>query len=176
MTSEAELGQVIETAYLHCRPGGVAVFVPGSTTETFLPGTGYGGVDGPDGRGARFLEWAFDPDPDDTWTQSEYAFMLRDASGAVQVVHETHRLGLFGHETWLSLIAVPGFEPRVVAGETAGDQLSRELFAGRRPGAWGPPRGRPPGVPLCGCRGEGADPGGGGADGIRGGTGSRRAS
>jgi trans-aconitate methyltransferase len=135
MTSEAELGQVIETAYLHCRPGGVAVFVPGNTTETFLPGTGYGGVDGPDGRGARFLEWAFDPDPDDTWTQSEYAFMLRDASGAVQVVHETHRLGLFGHETWLSLIAVPGFEPRVVAGETAGDQLSRGLFAGRRPAA-----------------------------------------
>ena len=77
MTSEADLQLVIETAFAHCRPGGVAVFVPDHIAETYEPGTGYGGVDGADGRGARYLESAWDPDPADTWTVTEYAFLLR---------------------------------------------------------------------------------------------------
>lgn len=133
MTSEADLSQAIETAFVHCRPGGVAVFVPDDVAETYLPGTGHGGSDAPDGRGARYLEWAWDPDPGDTWTQTDYAFMLRDTDGRVQVVHESHRLGLFGRETWLRLLAVPGFESRVVADETSDDRMPRELFVGHRP-------------------------------------------
>src|SRR5437667_107257 len=83
-----------ETAFAECRPGGIAVFVPDHITENFEAGTGYGGIDGPDGRGARYLDWAYDPDPGDTWTLTQYAFLLRDAGGQVRVVHETHRLGL----------------------------------------------------------------------------------
>jgi len=51
MTTEEDLRLVIETAFTHCRPGGVAVFVPDNITENFEPGTGYGGIDGADGRG-----------------------------------------------------------------------------------------------------------------------------
>jgi SAM-dependent methyltransferase len=135
MTSEVELGQVIETAFAHCRPGGVAVFVPDNITETFQSGTGYGGSDGADGRGARFLEWSFDPDPADTWTLAEYAFLLREPGGAVHAVHETHRMGLFGRNTWLSLLARYGFEPQAVDEETSADRMPRVLFAGHRPAA-----------------------------------------
>src|SRR5262245_33901501 len=60
MTTEDDLRQVIETAFLHCRPGGVAVFVPDNIAENFEPGTGYGGIDGADGRGARYLDWSYD--------------------------------------------------------------------------------------------------------------------
>jgi SAM-dependent methyltransferase len=88
MTDEPDLRQAMETAYAHCRPGGVAVFVPDVTVESYEPGSDHGGEDGPDGRGVRYLEWTWDPDPTDTWTLTEYAFVLRDPGGEVRVVHE----------------------------------------------------------------------------------------
>jgi SAM-dependent methyltransferase len=133
MTSEADLRQVVETAFAHCRPGGIAVLVPDHIAETFEPGTGYGGTDGPDGRGVRYLEWRWDPDTSDTWTQTEYAFLLRDPDGAVRAVHETHRLGLFGRDTWLRLLGESGFRARAITEETTEDRQPRELFAGLRP-------------------------------------------
>ena len=39
MTTEADLRQVTETAFAHCRPGGIALFVPDHTTENFEPVT-----------------------------------------------------------------------------------------------------------------------------------------
>jgi SAM-dependent methyltransferase len=132
MTSEADLARVIETAYLHCRPGGVAVFVPDHITETFEPVTGCGGGDGTDGRGARFLEWRWDPDPADTWIRADFVYLLRERDGQMQVVHESHRLGLFSQATWLRLLAEAGFEAQVVTEETTEDREPRELFAGRR--------------------------------------------
>jgi SAM-dependent methyltransferase len=132
MTSEADLSQAIETAYAHCRPGGVAVFVPDCTAETFEPSTGYGGIDGADGRAARYLEWEWDPDPGDTWTVTEYAFLLRERDGAVRTVHESHRLGVFGQATWLRLLEAAGFQARAVTEETSEDRQPRVLFTGRR--------------------------------------------
>ena len=64
MITEADLRQAATTAYEHCRPGGVAVLVPDNIAENFEPGTDYGGDDAPDGRGARYLSWSSDPDPD----------------------------------------------------------------------------------------------------------------
>jgi SAM-dependent methyltransferase len=133
MTSEADLRRVIETAFVHCRPGGVAVFVPDHTAETFEAMTDHGGSDAADGRGVRYLEWAWDPDPADTWVLTEYAFLLRDAGGSVRVVHETHRTGLFSRDVWLRLLASAGFVARAVAEQTTEDRAPRELFAGHRP-------------------------------------------
>ena len=99
MTTEADLRLAMETAFVHCRPGGVAVFVPDETRETFVEETEHGGNDGVDGRAARYLSWSWDPDPTDTSTLTEYAFLLRHADGSVLVAHETHRHGLFGRET-----------------------------------------------------------------------------
>jgi hypothetical protein len=133
MTTEADLRLVVETAFAHCRPGGITVFVPDHITENFEAGTGYGGIDGPDGRGARYLDWAYDPDPGDTWTLTQYAFLLRNGSGEVHVVHETHRLGLFGRATWLRLLRETGFQAAAVTEETTEDRQPREFFTGHRP-------------------------------------------
>jgi SAM-dependent methyltransferase len=133
MTSVADLQQAVETAFAHCRPGGVAVFVPDATAETFEAASDHGGNDGADGRGVRYLEWSWDPDPADTWTLTEYAFLLRDADGTVRVVHETHRTGLFGRDVWLRLLADAGFEPKAVTERTTEDRTPRELFVGHRP-------------------------------------------
>lgn len=142
LTCEADLRQVIETAFAHCRPGGIAVFVPDHTAETFRANDGHrgGGGGGSDatGRQASFREWTWDPDPADDWIQAEYEFVLRAADGAVQVVHEAHRLGAFSRDAWLRLLAGAGFDPEARVGQDAmGGQddsggKPRNLFIGRR--------------------------------------------
>ena len=134
MSTEADLQQAIATAYEHCRTGGVAVFVPDDTRETFVPSSDHGGSDGPDASGVRYLEWTWDPDPQDSWILTEYAFLLREADGTVRVVHETHRTGLFGRDRWLELLTDAGFEPQAVLERTTEDRPPRELFLAHRPG------------------------------------------
>ena len=68
------LRAAFETAFAHCRPGGLALFIPDEIAETFEPGADHGGTGD-----VRYLEWSWDPDPDDTWTQTEYVFLLREA-------------------------------------------------------------------------------------------------
>jgi SAM-dependent methyltransferase len=150
MTTEADLAAVIETALVHCRPGGIGVFVPDHTAESFQAGGGHGGSSDPDGRQASFEEWTSDPDPGDSWIQSEYEFTLRSADGSVQVVRESHRLGAFGWKTWLRLLRDAGFDTEaggvVEAGLPDADEAAgrggaavrrrpRNLFLGRRPAA-----------------------------------------
>ncbi|GGK42448.1 hypothetical protein GCM10008955_40250 [Deinococcus malanensis] len=133
MTSEQDLRLAMETAFMHCRPGGVAVFLPDQTRETFEPGSSCGGTDGPDGRGVRYLEWNWDPDPSDTRVQTEYAFVLRKADGSVRAVHETHHLGLFRREEWLAWLDEVGFEPQLVTEVTTEERTPRDVFLGHRP-------------------------------------------
>jgi SAM-dependent methyltransferase len=113
MTSDADLAAAIATAATHCRPGGVALFAPDHVRENFRPGTDCGGHDGP-GRALRYLEWTWDPDPSDTTCTTDYTYMLRDASGAIEVVHDRHIEGVFPRATWLRLLAEAGFDARVV--------------------------------------------------------------
>jgi SAM-dependent methyltransferase len=110
VTSRDDLAMVIATAFAHCRPGGIAVFVPDYVKDDFraLTGGGGGGEDG-SGRKATFRERTWDPDPADDWVQAEYEFILQEADGTVQVVKETHRLGVFSRETWRQLLVAAGF-------------------------------------------------------------------
>jgi SAM-dependent methyltransferase len=136
VTSDDDLRMVIETAFAHCRPGGVAVFAPDHTAETFRAGTGRGGGgDDGSGRQASFRERISDPDPDDDWILAEYEFTLREADGTVRVVPEAHRLGSFSRDTWLRLLAAAGFEAAdtLAALPGAHDRGSRVIFVGKRP-------------------------------------------
>ncbi len=131
VTCESDLRLVIETAFAHCRAGGVAVFAPDHTAETFLAGTGGGGGAEPGGRQASFLERTTDPDPADDWILAEYEFTLRDADGGVRIVREAHRLGSFPRDTWLALLAGAGFDAEARLRKDAG--LRRVMFVGGRP-------------------------------------------
>jgi SAM-dependent methyltransferase len=138
MTSESDLALVIETAFAHCRPGGVALFVPDHIHDEFRAASGGGGGGDLAGRQASFREWTWDPDPSDTWVQAEYEFLLRAADGTVQVVHEKHRLGAFSRAAWRRLLAAAGFHPQSgieppARVELAGGRRPANLFVGRRP-------------------------------------------
>jgi SAM-dependent methyltransferase len=132
VTTEDDLRKVIETAFAHCRPGGLAVFVPDHTAERFQPGTGGGGSTDETGRQGSFREWAYDPDPADEWIQVDYEFVLREPGGQARVVRETHRLGAFRRSTWLRLLAGAGFRVDV-AGTAGPDGAPGNVFIGRRP-------------------------------------------
>jgi SAM-dependent methyltransferase len=132
MTTEADLRHAVSTAYEHCRVGGVAVLVPDNIAENFQAETDHGGHDAPDGRGARYLSWSSDPDPGDTLTRTDYAFLLRTADGAVTVVHDTHEFGLFSRSLWLQMLADAGFRARSVGEVTSEDRAPREFFVGTR--------------------------------------------
>jgi SAM-dependent methyltransferase len=133
MVSEDDLRRVIQTATEHCRPGGVVVVMPDHTREAFQPSTGHGGHDAPDGRGVRYLDWTWDPDPADSWILTAYVFLLRGADGSVAAIDEVHRLGLFGEPEWLELLAAAGLDATAVTEVTSEDRAPRRCFVARRP-------------------------------------------
>jgi SAM-dependent methyltransferase len=127
MTSGADLGAAMRTAYRHCRPGGVALFVPDCVRETFASETSHGGHDGADRRSLRYLEWTVDPDPQDTTFRTDYIVAMRERGGEVRVVHDSHLEGLFPRADWMRMLREAGFEP-----STMTDEWSRELFLAKR--------------------------------------------
>jgi SAM-dependent methyltransferase len=133
MTTEADLRLAIETVFVHCRPGGAALFAPDHVRETFAPSTDHGGHD--DGtRGLRYLAWTWDPDPDDSTYLVEYAFLLRAPDGSVRAEHDRHVEGLFSRARWLDLLAEAGFAARVVPFDHSEvEPGSYEVFVATRP-------------------------------------------
>lgn len=113
MHSEADLFQAIKTAYVHCKAGGVALFAPDHTRETFKASTGHGGHD-IGKRGLRYLDWTWDPDETDTTYQSTMVYLLRDETEEVRCVVDRHVCGLFSQDEWLRLIAKTGFQARTL--------------------------------------------------------------
>jgi trans-aconitate methyltransferase len=126
MTTLADLRQAIETAFIHCKAGGVALLVPDYVRETFEPSTDHGGADG-DQRALRYLEWTYDPDATDTTYTTDYVYLLRNGDQPVQIAHEQHIGGLFPRAEWLRLLQETGFAP-----EIARDSYGRDLFVARR--------------------------------------------
>jgi SAM-dependent methyltransferase len=140
MTSEAELRSAMETAFVHCRPGGAALFAPDEVRETFQPRTDHGGDDG-GGRGLRYLEWHWDPDPDDTTTLTDMAYLLRERDGSLRVEWDRHVAGLFPRAVWLRLLEEVGFRAERVPYDLSDvEPGTLELFVGRKPGSSCPGR------------------------------------
>lgn len=131
VSTEPDLRAVIETAFEHCRVGGVALFVPDHVRERFRPRTGHGGHDG-EARGLRYVEWVWDPDPADTTYIVDFAYLLRDETGAVRAEHDRHVCGVFARSTWLRLLEEAGFRPDVHTTEHD-DEAGGELFVARKP-------------------------------------------
>jgi SAM-dependent methyltransferase len=129
MTNEDDLRRALDTARIHCKPAGVALFMPDVIRETFVSLTTHGGHDGAagDDRSIRYIEWTFDPNPADTTYTVDFAYLLREGRGPVEVIQDTHVFGIFPRQTWLNLLRESGFEPRPVT-----DPWGREVFVCRR--------------------------------------------
>jgi SAM-dependent methyltransferase len=102
ITNRDDLQKTFNTAYSHCKPGGVTLFHPDFTRETFKPHADHGGNDRGE-RGLRYLEWVYDPDPKDTTYVMDMVYLLREG-GITHAVHDLHIMGLFSSDEWLSLM------------------------------------------------------------------------
>jgi SAM-dependent methyltransferase len=133
MTTEWDLRQAIETAFIHCKPGGVALFCPDYIRENFQPGTDHGGDD-QDARGMRWLSWQWQRHSDDTTYIVDYAYVLRDSDGSVHVEHDRHVEGLFRRATWSRLFDDVGFEYQAIPFEHSDlEPGTHEVFVCLRP-------------------------------------------
>jgi SAM-dependent methyltransferase len=110
MTNFDDLSRAIETAFVHCASGGVALFSPDCVRETFQESTDHGGHD-LGSRSLRYLEWIFDPDPNDTIFESHMVYLMREDGQPLRCVFDRHLMGLFSRTEWLELIRRTGFTP-----------------------------------------------------------------
>jgi trans-aconitate methyltransferase len=113
LPTEEDLRSTIETAAIHCRAGGVALFCPDDLAENFRETTDIGGHDG-GGRSLRYLEWTHRGDVEPPAYVVDYAFLLRERGGEVSAVHDRHLCGAHSRATWLRLLDEAGFDARVV--------------------------------------------------------------
>lgn len=124
--------RALKTVSVHCRLGGAALFAPDHVRETYRDGIDDGGHDG-DGRALRHFEWTWDPDPSDTTSIVDYAYLLRDRRGRTRVVHDRHVEGEFPRALWLRVLAEVGFTAKVVRFDHSElEPGSFELFVGVR--------------------------------------------
>jgi SAM-dependent methyltransferase len=131
MTSEADLRAAMATAFVHCRPGGVALFVPDFVRETWRAATDHGGHNGDD-RALRYLDWTWDPDPLDTTYLVDFAYLLRHADGSTTVERDRHVEGLFARAEWLRWLEDAGFRATMHEVDL-GEDVGTEVFVGVRP-------------------------------------------
>jgi SAM-dependent methyltransferase len=131
LRTEDDLRRAMATARAHLAPGGIALFVPDDTTETWKPSSSHGGHDG-EGRALRYVQWSYDDDPTDTEVATAFAFLLREEGCAPCGRIEVHRLGLFRRATWLRLLAEAGFRPSAIPYEHSSfaPDAGRVLFLG----------------------------------------------
>ena len=134
MTTEDDLAKAIGTAAAHLRPGGVALFVPDDTTETYEPRDAGEGHDG-NGRAVRYFMW-YDPLPAGaTQTTVTFVVVTREDGKPARSVLDEQVFGLFPRDTWLRLIREAGLEPQTKPYEHSEFDPSkpREMFAGIKP-------------------------------------------
>ena len=126
MTTCGDLAGAIETAFMHCKPGGLVLIVPDYVRETFHPDTDHGGHDSTD-RSLRYLEWTYDPDPQDTMYTTEYVYLLREGLQPTRVEYDRHLCGLFPRAEWMESLHAAGGEPQIVH-----DPYDRDVFLARK--------------------------------------------
>lgn len=127
MTTVEDLEQALQTLFIHCKSGGIALLVPDNLRDTFASSTDHGGEDG-EGRSVRFLEWTYDPDESDTTYTTDYVFVLREEGQPVKVEYDQHVGGLFRLDQWLALLAQVGFNAEFVI-----DPYARHVFVAHKP-------------------------------------------
>jgi hypothetical protein len=108
MLSEADLRATFATAAAHLVPGGVFVTSPDYFRETYRnPRVNCSTRS--DGRTElTFIEFEYDPDPEDTTVESIMFYLIREA-GELRVEQDRHVTGLFALQTWLDLMKEAGF-------------------------------------------------------------------
>ena len=128
------LPSCMETAHAHTRPGGVAVFVPDYTRETFAPAH----LARRSRRRRRPIAalprvGARDPDPADTTYAVDFAVLLREPGQEPRVVHDHHVEGSSPSTPGCTCSIAWASSRGVVPGDPDDEDALQPVFVARRP-------------------------------------------
>jgi len=133
MITLRQLRQALQTAFVHCRPGGVALFVPDWTADRFRPSSSHGGHDSGN-KGLRYLEWTIDPDPHDNKYSLYMSYLLHEGPRVRQVDLDEHICGLFSERDWMKTIRDAGFKAKKLPYEdSTWERHAHVMFVGVKP-------------------------------------------
>ena len=117
MTTRDDAVAALTTIAAHLRPGGVALFAPTYTRETFKDGeTADDTATLPDNEPLTYFTFVHDPDHADTSFEMILLYLVRDAAtGQVQTIEDRHRCGLFSIQDWQDMAAEAGLSVEALA-------------------------------------------------------------
>lgn len=120
MITREDAVAALQTIAAHLRPGGVALFAPTYTRETFVDGdvaddgTAIPGIAGDDD--LTYFSFVHDPDPTDTAFEMILLYLIRDAATRqVQTIEDRHTCGLFSIQDWQDIAAAAGLAVEALA-------------------------------------------------------------
>ena len=128
MTTEDDLRAAFATARAHLRTGGLLIVIPDDYSETFTPPRVWHQTQRVAGDELTFVEYSWDPDPNDTETETVYVFFIQE-NGELRVEVDRHTTGLFSIGTWERLLSEAGFEPERLDYPFADDDRPMYLWA-----------------------------------------------
>lgn len=108
MLTENDLRQAFTTAAEHLEPSGVFVTAPDHFRETFHSPRVEHTTNSNDKTELTLIEYQYDPDPNDTMTETLMFYFIRTQKG-LRVEQDHHVFGLFPLQTWLDLMREVGF-------------------------------------------------------------------
>lgn len=130
MISEPDLAAVFDTAAAHLASGGLFICSPDHTRETFHDPQVYTSTKTDGITELTFVQYDYDPDPDDTEIESLMTYFIR-TDESLTIEHDRHVTGLFSRKTWHRLLEHAGF--RVYERPCVNiEEPGHILFCGRR--------------------------------------------
>lgn len=109
MLTPADLKAAFETAYIHLKPGGVMITYAEVWKENFKQNRVRYQTEVKDNIEITFIENYYDPDPDDTFYESTFIYLIRK-NGILRIETDLHYCGVFPLELWPNTLKEIGFE------------------------------------------------------------------
>ncbi len=130
LLSEDDLRQTFQTAAIHLHPKGIFVAAPDQYRETFRQSQVYHRTRSKGELELTHIEYANDPDPSDTTTESIHFYLIRER-GHLRIEQDRHIFGLFPLQTWLNLMEETGFQVDTVPYDVHEDHREAYLLVGQ---------------------------------------------
>lgn len=131
MTTKDDAVAALKTIAAHLRPGGVALFAPTYTRETFTDGdTADDTAMLPDDEPLTYFSFVHDPDPADTTFEMILLYLIRDAqTRQIQTIEDRHTCGLFSIQDWQDMAAEAGLDVEALAEQHDPDAQPQDTSA-----------------------------------------------
>ena len=112
MLTEDDLQSAFATAFIHLKPDGILLTYQENSTEHFKQNQTRYSTHSQGDIEITFVENNYDPDPKDTTYESTFVYLIRRGK-ELKIETDSHVLGIFPRETWLTLLKETGFQVEI---------------------------------------------------------------